>query len=351
MRRPVIRLTLAALLTAATPARAEWGESMNQALAALKAKDYKTAEQAALEAFSKSERFAPDDERLIRTHEVLADVYRETRQWAAAAEQLRAALAGHARRGTAESQDASNLQNRLGIVCTQMKDYDCAVPAFEASLAIKRQSYKANAAGIAAVVTNLAELCRRRGELPRALELHQQAIADKERELGPNAPSLVYSLNDMALVLRDLKRHDEAVAPLERALAIARENKASEGRADVGTTLHNLADNAAARGKREDALRLFEQALAVRRAALTAHHPQLSDTLNAFGNLLVEAARGEEGLAMLDEALAIRREEFGKSDPRTLLVMNNKAIALGRMGRQADAEALRAEIATLKAKP
>jgi tetratricopeptide (TPR) repeat protein len=352
MRLSVPALAAAALFVLSTlPARAEWGESINRALAAFKAKDFKAAEQAALEAFDKAEGFAQDDDRVIQNHVVLADIYRETRQWAAASEQLKFALAGHASRGRQEGQEASNLQNKLGIVCTQMKDYDCALPAFEAALNIKRQKYAENAASIASVVTNLAELCRRKADLPRALALHQQAIADKEGALGADHPALVASLNDIALVLRDLKRHDEAVAPLQRALELAKKNTAPGGRADVGTTLHNIGDIAAALGKRDEAVTHFEQALAIRRAELSPNHPQLSDTLNAFGNVLVASGKGDDGLAMLDEAIAIRREEFGKADQRTLLVMNNKVIALERVGRKAEAETLRAEIAALKTKP
>ena len=347
----VTPVAIVLVTSSAATARAEWGETMNRALAAYKSKDFKTAEQLALASFEQAEGFAPDDARLIQTHVLLADVYRETRQWAAAAEQLRVALDRHKGRGSQESQEASNLHNKLGIVCTQMKDYDCAMPAFEAALALKRQKYKENSASIASVITNLAELCRRKGDLARAESLHLEAIADKERELGPTHASLVISLNDLALVLRDLKRFDDAVPPLERALGLARQNAAPGARADLGTTLHNLADVQSSRAKQVDALKLFEEALTLRRAELASHHPQLSDTLNAYGNLLVVAGRGDEGLAMLDEAIAIRREEFGKSDSRTLTVMNNKVIALVRLGRAPDAEALKAEIATLKARP
>jgi tetratricopeptide (TPR) repeat protein len=348
-----VTLLSAVVLSASvwSAARAEWSATFNRALTAWKAKDFKAAEAAALEAFAETESFPPSDDRVLQTHALMGDIYRETRQWAAAAEQLGIVLEGYRVRNLHEGQEASNAYNKLGIVCTQMKDHDCAMQAFERSLAIKRLKYKENAASIASVVTNLAELCRRKGDLARAEALHLEAIADKERELGPEHASLITSLNDLALALRDQKKYDAAVAPLERALALSRKATHPGARADLAASLHNAGDIAIYRGQQPDAQKLLEEALSIRRAELGADHPQVSDTCNAYGNLLVSLNRGDEGLAMLDEAIRIRREEFGRADPRTLTVMNNKVIALGRLGRKAEADTLKAEIASLKAAP
>lgn len=348
--RPCITALVLTAMVASPASAEEWGELHNRAADAMKTKDFPKAEADIIAAIGAAAEFPADDERMLQSLVLLADIYRQTRQWAAAAQQLETVLAAYGRRGINQSQEASNLYNRLGVIYVQMKDYEKALPALETSLGIKRKKYRQNAASIAIVVTNLAELYRRKGDWAKAEALHLEAIADKELELGPDHPTLIASLNDLALVYRDEKKLDEAIPHLERAMALARKATHDGHKAELATTLHNMAEIHSGKGDKEEAFKLYEDALALRRAELGPDHPHVGDTLNSLANLMLGMGKGDEALAVYDEAIRIRKSEFGSSDKRTLSVMTNKAMALDRIGRKDDAELLRAEVKALREK-
>jgi tetratricopeptide (TPR) repeat protein len=348
--RPLATAMVIVATGAGAASAEEWGELHNRAVDAMKAKDFPKAEADIIAAIGEAADFPADDERMLQSLVILADIYRQTRQWAAAAQQLETVLEAYGRRGINQSQEASNLYNKLGVIYVQMNYYDKALPALEMSLAIKRKKYKQNAASIAIVVTNLAELYRRKGDWAKAEALHLEAISDKELELGPEHPTLIASLNDLALVFRDEKKLDEALPYLERAMSLARKGTHEGHKAELATTLHNMAEIRSGKGEKDDAFKLYEEALAIRKAELGPDHPHVGETLNSFANLLLSMNKGEEALGLYDEAIRIRKTEFGSSDNRTLSVMTNKAMALDRIGRKDEAEALRAEVRTLREK-
>jgi|GEM_PF-1382142 len=345
-----LSLTVSFVLTSAIPAMAEWGESQNRATQLMSDKDYSGAEAAVIEAIGEAANFEADDDRMLSSLVLLSDIYRQTRQWAAAAQQLENVVAAYERRSIAQSEEASNVYNKLGVIYAQMKDETKSLDALEKSLAIKRKKFKQNAASIAIVVTNLAELYRRKGDWAKAEKLHLEAISDKEFELGPEHPTLIASLNDLALVFRDEKKLDEAIPYLERAMTLARAGTHDGHRAELATTIHNMAEIYAGKGKKEESLKLYEEALKIRRETLTSTHPHVAETLNSFANLLVSMKRADEALPLFDEAIQIRKAEYGASDNRTLSAMSNKAMAFDRLGKKAEADALRKDVKAVREK-
>lgn len=334
----------------ASPALAEWKTNFQAGQKALKEKDFRGAENAAIEALNEAEKFGETDERRTQTLELLGDIYRETRQWAAAAGILDQAIAAYKKLGTDQGQDAASTYNKLGIVYQQMREFDKAEAAYLTALQIKRKKYKQNVASIAIVVTNLGEVYRRKKDWAKAEELHKQALSDKENELGPEHPTVVASLNNLALVFRETKRYAEAQPLLERAVAIASKGENGGKNADHATALHNLGDLAAAQSKHKEARVFFEKALAMRREVLGAQHPLVAETLNSLANSLLNNDETEGALPLYDEAIEIRKMEFGASDSRTITIMQNKAIALDRLKRGAEAQKLRDDVKALEAR-
>lgn len=332
----------------ATPALAEWRTNYEAAREALKNKDFRNAENAAIEALNETEPFGKTDDRTLETLELLSDIYRETRQWAAGASLLEQVIEAMKSLGTEGSPNAGFVYNKIGVIYQQMRENDKAQVAYETALAIKRRKYKDNVTSIAIVVTNLGELYRRKKDWPKAEELHMQAIADKESELGPDHPTLVPSLNNLALVYKEVKRYDEAIALLTRAKTIAAKGDNNGRNADMATALHNFGDVLTAQAKQKEAKSTYEEAIAMRKEVLGPQHPNVAESLNNYGALLQGMNLIEDALRAYDEAIEIRKLEFGASDQRTTLVMANKAMALDRLKRVEEAAKLRDEIKQLE---
>lgn len=348
--RPLVIVVGLAGAGLSTPAFAEWRTNYETARDALSHKDFRNAENAAIEALNEAEAFGKTDSRRLATLETLSDIYRETRQWAAAAQLLEQVLEAMKELGTDQSQDAGYVWNKLGVAYQQMRENDKAQSAYETALAIKRKKFKENATSIAIVITNLGELYRRKKDWPKAEELHKQAIADKENELGPEHPTLVASLNNLALVYKETKRYDEAVALLTRAQEIAKKGDNGGNNADMATALSNMGDVLSIQGKNQEARGFYERAVTMRKEVLGQQHPNVAETLNNFGGCLMGLNLFEEAIRVYDEAIEIRKLEFGATDSRTILVMSNKAMALDRLKRYEDATRLRDEIKALEAR-
>lgn len=331
-----------------SPAFAEWRTNYDAAREAMKNKDYRNAENAAIEALNEADAFDKTDERRLATLEVLSDIYRKTRQWAAAASLLEQIIQAMETLGTNGSPEAGYVYNKLGVTYHQMHDDTKAQINYETALAIKRKRYKDNVTSIATVVTNLGELYRRKQDWTKAEELQKQAIADKESELGPDHPSLVASFNNLALVYKQTKRYGEAVSLLLRAKEISAKGDNNGRNQDSGTVIHNLADIYSIQGKNKEAKALYEEAISMRKEVLGPKHPKVAESLNNYGGALLGLDMVEAALGAYDEAIEIRKLEYGSSDRRTTLVMNNKVMTLERLKRSAEAQKLREEIKQLE---
>jgi len=350
MKRLAALLLLVASL-ASSAARADWRSDYDKAQDALSAKDYATAENLAISALNAVDALPEEHDDKLTVKLLLARIYQDTRQWAAAAPLYEQVIDAYKKRGIDGSPEAGNAYNMVGIVYVKMKELIKAEQSFQASLQIKRKKYKQNVASIAIVLSNLGELYRQQRKWKEAEELHKQAISDKENELGPEHPDLVTSLNNLAIVYRETNRLDEALPLLERARDIGKKAIVDnpDERVNYATALHNLAEWYALKKQFDKAEALYKEALQLRRTALGNEHPHVAETLMNYANMLASMGRGEESLPMYDEAIVIRRNEFGRADARVVKAMQNKLMALQRMKRTDEAKKLEDEIKALQA--
>src|SRR5262249_16268346 len=99
-----------------------------------------------------------------------------------------------------------------------------------------------------------------------------------------------------------LRRHADALEVYEQTVAL-RKAKLGPDHPDTLRSMNNLANSYHALGRYADALKLREQTLALRKPKLGPHHP---DTLLTLGNVaesLITVGRGPEGVAVLDDCI------------------------------------------------
>jgi Tfp pilus assembly protein PilF len=144
------------------------------------------------------------------------------------------------------------------------------------------------------------------GDLARAEEMYREALA-----VAPDDPR---ALVNLGMVLTKEGKLDEAEKALREALA-----------RDPGYgsfVWNNLALARLARGENEEALRFFQEALAV--------DPNDPDVYANAGNVLLSLGRLDEALARYDEALR-------RGTARALPVRLGRALALSGLGRGVEA--------------
>jgi tetratricopeptide (TPR) repeat protein len=184
---------------------------------------------------------------------------------------------------------------------------------------------------LALVLHDLGRLDEAEAEIRAVLEIQQ-------RVLGSDHIDTLTSRSNLALVLRDQARLDEAAAEI-RAVLAGRQRVLGPDHPDTLVSRNNLARVLRDLGRLQQAETEIRAVLAARQRMLGSDHP---DTLASRGNL----ARVLRGLGRLDEAeaehravLEITMRVLGPDHPDTLGSRANLAGVLRDLGRLEEAEA------------
>ncbi|HET6583622.1 MAG TPA: tetratricopeptide repeat protein, partial [Nannocystaceae bacterium] len=144
------------------------------------------------------------------------------------------------------------------------------------------------------------------GEFEAAEQHYRRAAEIMETALGPDNGNLLFSLGNVAEILRERGKLDEALDVQERVLRLVRANLPEMHR-DTGLTLHNIAETLAAKGEHERALAEYRHALVVREQVHGPDDHYVGNTLTGLGETLHALHRDDEATPVLERALAIRR--------------------------------------------
>jgi protein O-GlcNAc transferase len=184
------------------------------------------------------------------------------------------------RTGTVELSSHSGLDDKPYLSEFELQPFDETLRFFES---MARTSHKA-----VANKDNNAEALNNRGVVLNKLKRHEEALASYDRALAIN-PFFTEALNNRGNVLQKLRRFEQALASYDRALTI----KSAYANAMIGraTVLQELK-------RYEDALVSYDKALAIQPSSALAHYGR--------GTVLQELNRRIEALDSYDKALAIR---------------------------------------------
>jgi Tfp pilus assembly protein PilF len=226
---------------------------------------------------------------------------------------------------------ASTLHN-LGSVAYSRGDLARAEQYYQQALAI-REKLAPNSLQVATTLHNLGVVASNRGDLARAEQLFQQALAIFEN-LAPNSIEMASTLNNLGSVAYSRGDLARAEQYYQQALAIF-ENLAPNS-LDVADTLNNLGNVASDRGDLARAEQLYQQALAIYEK-LAPNSLQVARTLNNLGNVARyrgDLARAEQ---LYQQALAIE-EKLAPNSLQVASTLNNLGVVAANRGDLARAE-------------
>ena len=194
-------------------------------------------------------------------------------------------------------------------------------------------------AGRADLLQRAASYFYGRAAYSQAQALFERAIAIRESVFGPGHPLTAYSLNNLAVLLKDCGNLKGARPLFERALAIW-EKALGPAHPDTTASLNNLATQLQAEGDLAGARRLFERALTNWERLLGPEHP---DTATGLSNLaFVLQAEGDLAAArvLFERALAIYEKVLGPEQAHTAAGLNNLGHLIEHQGDLAGARRL-----------
>ncbi|MCR9138568.1 MAG: tetratricopeptide repeat protein [Alphaproteobacteria bacterium] len=157
--------------------------------------------------------------------------------------------------------------------------------------------------------------------------LYREALAIRERELGPDHPQVADTLNAMGLSLYGSDDRSAAELMLKRALAI-REVSLEPNHIDTGETLRNLGLVAMQDGRYDLSETYARRALKMAEDGGYVETQHTSRIMNNLALTLQSLGKGQETIAMFRRALALDEKLLGPNHSDTGIALNNLARAI-----------------------
>ncbi len=174
------------------------------------------------------------------------------------------------------------------------------------------------------------------GRLEQAEQFLSRDAATAGRERGENSPELASALSELAAVQRSRGERKEAIASLEKVVAIR--SALPDGKPDdLARDLTGLGLLQSATGDNDKAKATLERALAAWETASGPDSVQLLPVLDALGGIQRSAAEYAEAEPLYLRALAIREAALGPDSSEILATLDSLAYVY--FGQQKFAEA------------
>jgi tetratricopeptide (TPR) repeat protein/tRNA A-37 threonylcarbamoyl transferase component Bud32 len=234
-----------------------------------------------------------------------------------------------------EPDHLARLLDVIGGVYSGLGLYDRAESLMNRAMEIRLELYEEPHPSILESRQHLAEVCMRRGEFERAVELLQPATTWEDNDQLLLAPA--YGV--LARAYMELADFESAEANLNVALELAG-NELGDGHPDTASLLHSFAVLMQEIGRPDEAEAPRRQALDILRRSLPANDPRIATSLNNLGNYLRVKGEYDEAAELLDEALAIREQVLGPDHPSVGITLNNLALTVKNLGDFKRAETL-----------
>jgi tetratricopeptide (TPR) repeat protein/nucleoside phosphorylase len=223
------------------------------------------------------------------------------------------------------------LLDRVGTGAQSAGDLPRAKELLEGALASDLQNRGEEDPSVATSRSNLALVLQALGDLPRAKELLERALASDLQNLGEEDPSVAISRNNLALVLQDLGDLPRAKELLERALASDLQNL-GEDHPSVARSRSNLAGVLQALGDLPRAKELIERALASALQNLGEDHPSVATRRSNLALVLQALGDLPRAKELLERALASALQNLGEDHPSVATSRSNLAAVLRALG-------------------
>jgi eukaryotic-like serine/threonine-protein kinase len=161
-----------------------------------------------------------------------------------------------------------------------------------------------------------------------------EAVLDR---LGGHDLLRAWLLNDLGCVLELEGKREEAVRVDQQSVAL-KERVLGAFHPDVGISEVNLAISLQELGRNDEALSHNDRAIRLLTNGLGAEHPDIAMPLSDGGEILNALNRYQEGRVLFERAEALREREFGRND--RMLAYQLTGIGIGYLGEGKAAAAL-----------
>ncbi|KAG0586437.1 hypothetical protein KC19_2G090400 [Ceratodon purpureus] len=197
--------------------------------------------------------------------------------------------------------------------------------------------------------TDLAELLNLVGRIDESEKLWEENLRVKEEFFGPNHPSLIVHLQNLATAYAVAEKHEQCVPLLRRSLKLAVEDmgpdapQVSVPLVCLATALHHL-------NRQQEAELIARRALEIREAHYDPDSGIVGEGCNCLASILHANGKYGEALTLMKRVLAIQEKELGPDDPVLVLTLELIIMLLDKSGRADEIEPYYLRLAILSVK-
>ncbi len=226
-------------------------------------------------------------------------------------------------------------------------------PLLERALAIREKALGKDHPSLIPLLERLSDLALQKAGAGRARPYLERVVAIREKSPGAGSAELLDSLENLVPIVQQQKDWKSTRALLERIVTFRRRMVAAGGggtdetwpladkMADLAHCLQAQGDLPGARKTLEEAVRLVDRPTIEGQTALATLLDELAETVVEQGDL--PAAR-----PLLERSLELRRKSMGKAHPDVGVALDNLAVLLRAMGKDADARAIDAQVQAIQ---
>jgi tetratricopeptide (TPR) repeat protein len=214
-----------------------------------------------------------------------------------------------------------------------------AIPIAIHVLELREKNLGPEHPGTVTSLNNLAQLYHSVGDYAKAEPLYQRVLKTSEKALGPDDPVIASCLNNLGLLYGDMGNYAKAEPLYQRALKIL-EKTVGPDHPDTARSLNNLALLYSNMGDYAKAEPLYQRALRISEKALGPDHPDTARTLDNLAVLYRSMGDYAKAEPLYLRALKIREKTLGPEHPDTAKSLDNLGLLYSTMGDYAKAEPL-----------
>jgi tetratricopeptide (TPR) repeat protein len=185
--------------------------------------------------------------------------------------------------------------------------------------------------GTASALSALGRIFRGQRDYPRSLSMYQQALAIREKILGPEHPNVSVTYTQMSDVYRSQRDYASALQMYQKDLA-ARLKSLGPMHPIVATTYNNMGVVYSDLMDYSQALAMHQKDLAIRIAVLGPDHPSVATTYNNMGVIYEKLGDYPGALSVLQKALDIGLTAFGPEYRGVGTTYNNMGVVFQSQG-------------------
>lgn len=251
----------------------------------------------------------------------LAELYRSHKRYSEA-EPLYEEAVAIAKKGPDRLETALYLGHFAELYDAQNRYADAEL-RFHEALSLEEQVLRPDDPDLALALGNLGFVDKEEKKYAEAEPLLKRAWSIQNKVLGADDPALLGTAENLAIVLLQLGRGDEAKAYAEQAKRILLDTRATQA--------HEQGDDASAE-------ELFKKALESARNSLGPRDPEVARELNNVATAANAQGKSADAELLLREALEIEEKTQGMQDPHVGEIAKNLAAVLRRFGRNDEAQ-------------